>query len=548
MPPDPEQLCRAVFHWLSTVPSPNVPAQPTDAPCPSPTAKPGPVTNQFAVFPPSRKRRASRPPSPAQPLSPPATIIASADTADAPLHMADARPSTVRTPSRSKKRKTGRDAADPDATPRARGIDPPASGRMPPSARSQSSASQSLTDQSDASSQISRRSSPTKQLDVFSVRPDGVEIRDLRRDVKGGLPPKLAEMLTVMEAIQTGVGIISKDQEAAVTLEASQNPAFPPVYPFMFAPASERDDVGQTPSVDAIEAIYSRAARAHQLRASEATWNGSVHLRVLELAVDGGAQYKSQLLEVENCTSASIIPTYLPRLSHTKKVDFVIVLDPENDTDPDTASRIDALRETLPEMSINHCYQHSLTRRPIAVSIETKRGGAAEIEAQLQVGTWGAAWWNSLEDQVSARCKMLEDASFHAALVGVGGDSDGGSVGAAGLPGAGILPLRPETGCEAGGEAATAGVPAPAPAQATVPGGRLKELPFMPAVIVQGHVWSFAATTREGQKTILWTDCAFGSTKDPLGIYRIGTATPTQPFEKQVLELFQYLLRASALT
>jgi hypothetical protein len=31
---------------------------------------------------------------------------------------------------------------------------------------------------------------------------------------------------------------------------------------------------------------------------------------------------------------------------------------------------------------------------------------------------------------------------------------------------------------------------------------RLAKLPFLPAVVVQGHEWVFAATTREGEKTV----------------------------------------------
>ncbi|KAJ4168312.1 hypothetical protein NW754_013646 [Fusarium falciforme] len=51
-------------------------------------------------------------------------------------------------------------------------------------------------------------------------------------------------------------------------------------------------------------------------------------------------------------------------------------------------------------------------------------------------------------------------------------------------------------------------------------GGSLDGLPFLPAVIVQGHSWSFAATTREGHRTDLWTEYCFGSTSDVAGVYK----------------------------
>ncbi|OBS16724.1 hypothetical protein FPOA_12666 [Fusarium poae] len=51
-------------------------------------------------------------------------------------------------------------------------------------------------------------------------------------------------------------------------------------------------------------------------------------------------------------------------------------------------------------------------------------------------------------------------------------------------------------------------------------GGSLDGLSFLPAIIVQGHQWSFAATTREGQRTVLWLPFQFGSTENVLGVYK----------------------------
>ncbi|KAH7190494.1 hypothetical protein DER44DRAFT_679040 [Fusarium oxysporum] len=45
-------------------------------------------------------------------------------------------------------------------------------------------------------------------------------------------------------------------------------------------------------------------------------------------------------------------------------------------------------------------------------------------------------------------------------------------------------------------------------------------LPFLPTIIAQGHQWSFTATTRVGQKTVLWLPFQFGSTDDVIGVYR----------------------------
>lgn len=51
-------------------------------------------------------------------------------------------------------------------------------------------------------------------------------------------------------------------------------------------------------------------------------------------------------------------------------------------------------------------------------------------------------------------------------------------------------------------------------------GGSFDGLPFLPAVVVQGHEWSFAATTREERHTVLWLERGFGSSSSLLGVYK----------------------------
>ncbi|KAH8663863.1 hypothetical protein BGZ61DRAFT_462672 [Ilyonectria robusta] len=50
---------------------------------------------------------------------------------------------------------------------------------------------------------------------------------------------------------------------------------------------------------------------------------------------------------------------------------------------------------------------------------------------------------------------------------------------------------------------------------------RLDQLPFLPGVVVQGHKWSLVLSTREGQKTILWTEREFGTTQSIQDIFKI---------------------------
>ncbi|KAL2802474.1 hypothetical protein BJX63DRAFT_113508 [Aspergillus granulosus] len=76
-------------------------------------------------------------------------------------------------------------------------------------------------------------------------------------------------------------------------------------------------------------------------------------------------------------------------------------------------------------------------------------------------------------------------------------------------------------------------------------GGSFDGLSFLPAVIVEGHDWSFAATTREGQKTVLWLEKKFGSTSDVVGVYK--TVWGLQRLAKWASEVYWPWFRKNAL-
>lgn len=196
-------------------------------------------------------------------------------------------------------------------------------------------------------------------------------------------------------------------------------------------------------------------------------------------------------------TSTPLIPSYIPRLTASKRVDFVIVLNPEEPA----LRKIEDLRAAQPELSINHCSHESLYRRPVAVTIETKKGGASDREAQLQVGTWLAAQFNLLRDLVDGGGRV----SGSAACDDAGEDSS----------------LREDEGDVFLGDRDTVPPPTTTTNRSGVAGSKLQSLPFLPAIIVHGHDWIFCAATQEGQRTVLWTDLPFGSTRDTLGIYKI---------------------------
>ncbi|KAL2814504.1 hypothetical protein BJX63DRAFT_392536 [Aspergillus granulosus] len=76
-------------------------------------------------------------------------------------------------------------------------------------------------------------------------------------------------------------------------------------------------------------------------------------------------------------------------------------------------------------------------------------------------------------------------------------------------------------------------------------GGLFDGLSFLPAIIVEGHDWSFAATTREDQKTVLWLEQRFGSTNDVVGVYK--TIWGLQRLAKWASEVYWPWFRKNAL-
>ena len=285
----------------------------------------------------------------------------------------------------------------------------------------------------------------------MELHSDGIETRVLSL-TNPTLPLALSDLLVELERCSNGVGVVSSDLQAEIKENAEQNPSFRVFSDFMFAFPADRDQLGLTPSLDDVDYLVEEAAECQATMQSESGWNMMVHHPLLHMAVYGRRR-RNQLVGFAPCTTAKIIREYLPTNLQAKMVDFCIYIMPE--TDDITFNATKRLRGVLPCNVINHTDFPPLRSRPIAVSIETKRRGGAQLAtAELQLGIWHAAQWKLLEDLVARS----------------GGSFDG--------------------------------------------------LPFLPAIVVQGHDWSFAATTREERNTVLWLERGFGSTSSHLGVYK----------------------------
>ncbi|KUI73339.1 hypothetical protein VM1G_08905 [Cytospora mali] len=296
-------------------------------------------------------------------------------------------------------------------------------------------------------------------------------------ELREGMPPELRRFLMNIEYCGNGFAIISRDRRHEIrNMITRQNTtggtlaqstyralAHSMYYPLNIKQQQQREDMGPTPYVQDVLPILEWAARCYSMAAREEMWNAMVHVPLLQLALQGGHRVPERqddvTVELTQCKSARLIKEYLPATEIScKQVGLCFHLN----VDSMAQQAIDALRATLPLASINHIDMESLISHPIAVSCESEELGSdgGVTEAKLQTGTWHAAHW-----------KLLKD----------------------------LIARQPDKHAE----------------KPTLP-------PFLPAIIVAGHDWSFAATTLKPDDTqVLWAEYPFGHTRDAAGVYKV---------------------------
>lgn len=87
--------------------------------------------------------------------------------------------------------------------------------------------------------------------------------------------------------------------QASIAEEEKSSPAFKGVFPWMYAPAPDRDAVGRTPTVADVKAVYSWAQVAQKMRHGEDNWNMAVHFQLLKLALHGGGEHQEVLVDFQ---------------------------------------------------------------------------------------------------------------------------------------------------------------------------------------------------------------------------------------------------------
>ncbi|KAM0546275.1 hypothetical protein ACHAPJ_010959 [Fusarium lateritium] len=242
--------------------------------------------------------------------------------------------------------------------------------------------------------------------------------------------------------------------------------------------STKRENLGHTPDPGTVHKILYQAAFCENSGAPQADWNTEVIHRILDVSLRPTTGWgKSHLVDFRTSTTATIIPEYQlqpPNREYSKKADFCIYAEPSCDKQQSLLSRIiTALRNTLPQSTLNHVDLNVLQERPIAISIQTLEQSHALHARILHEGDWISARWNFFEMLMSLR---------HEAAVSL-----------------------------ARMQRQTSSLPLPYP--------QLPEYLF--DIIIHGHEWYLVITSREEGETVLGGVINFGGTSSSKGIYQI---------------------------
>ncbi|KAF4946171.1 hypothetical protein FSARC_14256 [Fusarium sarcochroum] len=251
---------------------------------------------------------------------------------------------------------------------------------------------------------ISSRSSPSRQFRNAEMNETGFKLGNFRINT---CPDSLNALRCELRDIGLGNGILPTSLDNELRFADSEIPPF----------AFDRDEatLAQTeaiaadlPPIDWVQALMKRAAECELNRECEASWNGEVHAAILEQTFrsrsnrfisDGPVDFRYSQV-------AQIIHAYKPREAPSKMVDFCIFYRPGKGSAEEQA--IENICQERPAQSINHTDLGDLCKRPIALSIETKRPNIERDSATLQMGTWHSAQWRSLQHNRSRSLQAIE--------------------------------------------------------------------------------------------------------------------------------------------
>lgn len=257
---------------------------------------------------------------------------------------------------------------------------------------------------------------------------------------------------------------------------------------YSFRPAEENDELpGSTPTIEQAALIREAAEGCQNQGHEEIGWNVEVHHTLLRSIFREPESTRGRDgFNFAICTSARPHLAFLPQDAPAKKVDLCLVAELGHEDE----CRGRQLSRLTPTLSVNHTDFAPLQLRPILLSMETKTPGKEFDAANLQMGVWHAAQWS-----------FLTLAAAHSIRAG----RARGQLVRAHSQGQSRLQSSSAEELEI----------------AKLSRGRVARLPFLPGIVVQGHNWSLVLSTREGARTILWTEWEFGTTQSMQNIFKV---------------------------
>ncbi|THY39233.1 hypothetical protein D6C98_10080 [Aureobasidium pullulans] len=268
-----------------------------------------------------------------------------------------------------------------------------------------SSASSTTTSDSGATkrSHWSSRSSPSKRAVLSSlIQPITFPVL-----VKDTVPPNatagVRQLYDRLRQFERSQGVFPAVEKHLFEREGIVDPDIDLPYVY-FDNTHYRATLGGVPSLADVDKLVKRVRKFRELGESEAAWNGYIDTTLFLLA-EAASVHQGHTTST-NITTARIGPlSLIPRTQDNvhirgKTVDFALVLE-DSDVLRAAAARLPNNADKG-VFSYNHTSYSPLLRRPIAVSIETKRQGEHFRDALAQLGVWTSAHFARLTELLTA--------------------------------------------------------------------------------------------------------------------------------------------------
>lgn len=307
-----------------------------------------------------------------------------------------------------------------------------------------SSKAWSTSDTSSCSSNTSRVS-PTKRLAKLEIATENSVLIQQINKKDPRIPKELKPILRDLDSFQSRIGIVPVYLEAEIQTRARDDDNFDNFIPSTFGKAY--NNTCPTLLLSRILHVFELAKECFNEDHVEATWNALVHWPVFDLALGSMADV-SETGQSASATGKGPgrddqvcvrgMPCTAARLAGCPPGSKMVDYCIFVEPQAHEAAIIDKLQQTAPY--INHTDYNALRRRPIVLSAVSKKPGEGFRAVQLQLGVWQAAQWTFLLGQLTA-------------------DDDGKTK-------------------------------------------QTEVIPFLPALIIQGHDWHFTATTRFHDTTV----------------------------------------------